>query len=120
MQTLRLKFIQQQNSRLDRLLHAFTTSRAGLSDEAYMVRDWAALPVLTREHISRAERTGRSWECWVDGERTWLFIAEMAMEPSRERGNPVLKISRHAEDGQLHDCGQWVSDKEQRWRRLGD
>jgi len=119
MQTTRtLRLLQP--SRVDRLLHAFTTSCAGLTDAAFMVRDWGSVPLVLHQQISKAERIGYSWECWVDGQRTWLYVAEMATELSRDRGCPVLKISRHEENGQLQDAGYWVSDREQRWRRLED
>ena len=105
------------SSRVDRLLHAFTTSSAGLSGAAYMVRDWATLSPALSERISKAERSGSSWECWIDGDQTWLFVADIALELFREHGSPVLKITRLRQDGQSHDAGHWVSDREHRWRR---
>ena len=108
------------SSRVDRLLHAFTTSSAGLSDAAYMIRDWAALSPPLRERISRDERSGCSWECWIDKDQTWLFVAAMALELFREHGTPVLRVTRFREDGHPHDTGHWISDQGQGWRRLAD
>jgi hypothetical protein len=37
---------------------------------------------------------------------------------SRERGSPVLLISRYGEQGELTDFGSWVCDPGGTWRRL--
>jgi hypothetical protein len=120
MQTSRTLRTIRQPSRVDRLLHAFITSSTGLSEIAYMVRDWAFLPEVLRTRITGSERSGCSWECWVDGEHTWLFIADAPPGSADERGNPVLRICRYGQDGQLQDTGHWVSDPQHRWRRLAD
>lgn len=120
MQTTRNLRSIKQLSRVDRLLHAFTTSSAGLSELAYLVRDWAELPQSLRDRVSQAERIACSWECWSDQPDFWLFTADMALPLSRERGSPVLRICRFREDGQLHDAGHWVSDRELRWRKIAD
>jgi hypothetical protein len=120
MQTTRTLRLIRQPSRADRLLHAFITGSAGLSETAYMVRDWAVLSEVLRTRITEDERRGCSWECWVDGEHTWLFVADLSMALWRERGRPVLRVCRYREDGDLQDTGHWMSDPAQRWRRINE
>lgn len=83
-----------------------------------MIRDWADLTETLRTQIRQSERSGGSWECWVDGTQTWLFVASLAPDLSSEHGRPVLHVGRFRDDGRLLEAARWVADTSQRWRRL--
>jgi len=118
-ETLRLKRIQLP-THVDELLHAFVRSAGIVPEDAYMVRDRNSLTEGIRDRILKAERNGRSWECWSDSIHTWLFTAEMSLDQSRERGTPVLQVSQFDEEGQLQETGSYVSDQRARWGRCSD
>jgi hypothetical protein len=37
-----------------------------------------------------------------------LFTAEMFLPLSRERGNPVLRVNRYNDCGELMEAGDWL------------
>jgi len=39
----------------------------------------------------------------------------MALPLSRERGAPVLRVSRYKETGELTEVGAWTPDRDGRW-----
>ncbi|MGH8141080.1 MAG: hypothetical protein ACREU2_00965 [Steroidobacteraceae bacterium] len=119
METLRLKLIQQP-SHVDRLLSSLIRVMQLVPQDAYMVRERSELTDVLRDRILKAERNGCSWECWSDGKQACLFIAEMSLPLSRERGSPVLLISQYSQDGELKESSHWVTDEQERWRRSGD
>jgi len=70
--------------------------------------------------VERTAEQGRVWACWTDGHEIRLFTCEMSLPLSRERGTPVLVVSRYDEHGELQDAGTWVADPEGKWRRFAD
>jgi hypothetical protein len=118
-ETLRLKRLQEP-THVDELLHSFVQSRGLVPEDTYVVRDRSGLPEGMRDRILKAERNGQSWECWSDGNHTWLFTAEMSLAESRERGLAVLRVSQFDAEGQLQETGCYVSDQHARWGRCSD
>jgi hypothetical protein len=116
METLRLRKIQQP-SQLERLLEAFVSRGDLLPPAAYQIRDPKTVPTPLRRLVSQAVRDGQVWTCWADNFHHWLFICEMSLSLSRERGSPVLKVNRYDEAGELTEAGTWAADREGRWQR---
>jgi hypothetical protein len=119
METVRLRKIQQP-SQLERLLEAFISRGDFVPREAYQVRDPRALPAALRKVGSQAIQQGHVWSCWADNFHFWLFTCEMSLSLSRERGSPVLKVSRYDETGELTEAGTWTADGEGRWLKCAD
>jgi len=121
METVRLRKIQAP-SQLERLLVAFATRVSGLlPDDCYQVRNPLALPPqLQRVLAGEAVHNGRTWACWADNFRAWLFTCEMSLIRSRERGMPVLQISIFDEVGGLINAGTWVHAREGTWHRCNE
>jgi len=119
METLRLRKIQQP-SQLERLLEAFVSRGDLLPPAAYQIRDPKTVPSPLRRLVSQAVRDGQVWTCWADNFHHWLFICEMSLSLSRERGVPVLLVSRYAERGELEDSASWVAYADGKWFRCPD
>lgn len=119
MQTLRLRTLQQP-SLVERLLQEFVRCARALPADAREIRDRSELPSKVQRLIIQATNAGQAWSCWTDDYRTWLFIGEMSMPLSRERGSPVLQVKQYMQDGSLTDAASWVADRTSRWRRCVD
>lgn len=117
METVRLRAIQEQPSRIERLLVAFALRSGIVSPHAHMVRDQRLMPAVLQGVIFRAMRQDRAWCAWKDNSRTWLLTCEMLLDRSRECGSPVLDVQLYGEDGALEDSASWAVDKEGKWAR---
>jgi hypothetical protein len=85
-----------------------------------MVRDQRLMPAALQGVIFRAMRKDRAWCAWKDNSRIWLLTCEMLLDPSRERGSPVLNVHLYGEDGELKDSASWAVDNDGKWcRRSG-
>ena len=116
METVRLRAIQQP-SRVERLLVAFALRSGIVNPDGYMLRDQRAVPAALQGVIFQAMREERAWCAWKDDSRVSLLICEMLLEPSRERGSPVLNVQLYDEGGELKDDAWWLVDHEGEWRR---
>lgn len=116
METMRLRTIQQP-SQLDALLESFVRSRGQVPADAHRVLDRSELPGALQRVAIRARKSGHAWAAWGDGPRLWFFTAEMSLDLSRERGQPVLQVTAHAEDGQIVESGPWVRVRDGQWQR---
>lgn len=108
METLRLRRIQQP-SYLERLLEALIARGSLVPAEAYQIRDPGAVPLALRRIVAKAVEEGHVWSCWADNFHFWLFACEMSLSLSRERGSPVLNVSRYDEAGELTEAGPWAA-----------
>ena len=119
METLRLRRIQEP-SRVERLLDAYVSRSSLVPPDACQIRDPSAVPVSLRAVLVRAREQGQIWSCWANPSRLWLFTCDMSLDLSRERGAPVLHVSRYSEDGRLDDSGTWLVDPRGQWTRCAD
>lgn len=117
METVRLRAIQEQPSRVERLLVAFALRSGIVSPDAHMVRDQRLMPAVLQGIIFRAMRNDRAWCACKDNSRIRLLTCEMLLDPSRERRSPVLNVHLYGEGGDLKDCASWAVNDEGRWRR---
>jgi hypothetical protein len=83
---------------------------------ARKVPDRSELPSTLQKLIFQSIKGGRVWSAWVDEDRIWLFIAEMSLEPSRERGCPALQVSTYREDGRIKEWRQWANLNNGTWQ----
>jgi hypothetical protein len=113
MRTITLRGMQQP-SYLDTLLYSLVMELGVLPGDAYPVREREKLPLSLRRLVGMATHVGRSWGCWTDGRRHWLFIAELPLT----RGKPVLQLDRYNEAGDLRDTSNWYCDNNDQWHRV--
>ena len=119
METLRLRRIQEP-SRVERLLDACISRTTMLPPGSYQLRDPGEFPPSLKSVVSRASSLGETWSCWAHGARIWLFVCEMSLALSRERGAPVLLVRQYNEDGEVADSGTWRFDGVSAWTRCAD
>lgn len=119
METLKLRRIQEP-SKVGRLLQAYISRTITLPDGSYPVREARELPPRLTSLVSRANAQGETWSCWAHHSRIWLFICEMSLTLSRERGAPVLRVRQYDEDAELRDSGTWRYAPVGTWTRLAD
>src|SRR5579862_8567270 len=107
----------QQPSHIDGLLRSLVKSLAVLPDESNVVTKPSELPSALQRVVGQAIKSGQSWMAWQDnGVHVWLFVAEMSMPLSRERGSPVLEMKHYQGDG-LKETAYWVVDRQANWQR---
>ena len=119
METLRLRRIQEP-SQVERLLDGFISRSVSLPSGAYAVRDTWELPNTLRGIVAQAAARGETWLCFSRGSQVWLFICEMSLALSRERGVPVLLVRQYDEDARVKDSGTWRCDPLGTWTRCID
>jgi len=119
METVRLRKLQQPSG-VERLLEAYVADSGLLPKGANQIRDRSDLPKELRRILVQATRLGRVWACWAHDVHTWLFTAEMSLSLSRERGTPVLQVSRYRDDGTLETAACWMTDAAGKWHRCAD
>ena len=119
METLRLRRIQEP-SRVERLLDGYISRTTSLPQGSYQLRDSRALPQSLKTVVARAAAQGETWACWAHGSHLWLFICEMSLALSRERGAPVILVRQYNEDGDVTDSGTWRFDAAGSWTRCAD
>jgi hypothetical protein len=117
METLRLRGIQNP-SHVGQLLEALVEQGTLLPGDMHQIQDAAVLSHQLRAVVARAVDEGRVWACWMDAHETHLFTCEMSLPLSRERGTPVLLVSRYDDKAELKDSGTWFADPQGKWRRL--
>lgn len=119
METRTLRKLQQPSG-VEELLDAYIADSGLLPRGAHQIRDRAELSQELRRIVVLATHTGQAWACWTRNAQTWLFTAEMSLDLSRERGTPVLQISRYGDDGVLEGFGCWMADQKGKWHRCAD
>jgi hypothetical protein len=119
METLRLQTLQK-SSHIERLLRSLVKS-LGVVPEG-MDASWnrSDLPWALQQVVIRAGKEGQSWCAWTDrGFQAWLFVGEMSLLLSRQRGSPVLRVKHYRESG-LREAAAWLVDRQGNWHRCVD
>ncbi len=117
-ETLRLRSLQQP-SHIERLLENLISHSELVPPGAYPVRDLKSVPRELRGTAIQAMEQGRVWSCWEHTSHNWMFVGEMSLALSRERGRPVLKVDV-LDDRGFRDSGLWMADRDGKWSRCGD
>ena len=107
----------QDPSEVERLLQLCIASAGLLPQDAQPIRAPESVPPEVRRLLTQASERGWVWCCFAQGERTWLFTAEMSLPLSRQRGTPVLQI-RCYNDELIESIGTWTTDPRGAWHRL--
>jgi hypothetical protein len=116
MDTARLRAIQHP-ANAEELLENFVRRQANLPrDTRRLMRERELTPSLGVV-VQRATRAGYIWRAFTDDRLTWMFVAELSLERSRERGRAVLSVMRYDEHGALEERADWVQVKADSWQR---
>jgi hypothetical protein len=116
MDTMRLRAIQHPSNG-EELLENFVQRQARLPrDSRRLIRSREMTPALASVAV-KAEQGGYVWRAFTDDRLTWMFVAEISLERSRERGRPVLTVVRYDEHGRLEERADWVQLRSDTWQR---
>lgn len=116
MQTMRLRTLQRPSG-LEMLLESLVLSQNWVPLDSPHVGDRSELPSVLRKLVIRAIKSEGAWRAWSNHDGIRLFLAEMSLELSRERGCPVLKVHYYDETGRLEMYSLWAQPAEGAWRR---
>ena len=117
MQTLRMKAMQIPSGTLGLLESFASTVMHAASPDSRPLRTLSELPPAHRDRIGRGQDQQYIWYAWDDGKRVRLVTGALALEPSRERGRPVLEVRIYDENALLEESGSWVRTRVDTWER---
>jgi hypothetical protein len=116
MDTARLRAIQHP-LRAEELLESFVRCVARLPRDARRLPSARELVPHAARIAAAAEAAGGQWRAFTDERLTWIFVGDISLERSRERGRPVLTVARYDEHGQLEERSEWVRVHDDVWQR---
>src|SRR5262245_9562678 len=113
---MRLRTLQQP-SQLESMLGSLVVAQRWIPDDAPCVEDRSELPSHLQKLVILAVKAEGAWRAWMSHDGIRLFVAEMSLELSRERGRPVLKVSYYNDEARLQAYGLWVQLADGGWNR---
>jgi len=116
MRTMKLRTLQEPSA-LEILLGSLVASQHWVTAEAPRISERRDLPSALQKLTIKAVKGDGAWQAWTCYDGIRLFIAEMSMDLSRERGYPVLKVSYYNDEAQLQKYGVWVQLTDGGWRQ---
>ena len=106
---LTMKFrAMRRPSYLEGMLRSLVTNRGWVLPDAETILDPGELPPALAKLATDAENTGGVWRAWLTRDGRRLFVAELSVELSRERGVPVLQVHYCNDDGALQEYSTWA------------
>jgi ABC-type branched-subunit amino acid transport system substrate-binding protein len=116
MHTMKLLAIQQP-SRLETLLESLVANQNWVPPDARPITDHSELSSALQKLAIKVANSEGAWRAWASYDGVRLFIAEMSLELSRERGCPVLQVSYYTDAGRLQLYSLWVQPADGGWRQ---
>ena len=107
----------QLPSRLESLLDSLVVNQRWVPADVPRVTDRSELSAASQKLAIRAVEADGAWRAWRSHDGIRLFVTEMSMALSRERGRPVLKVSYYNDEGRLQQYSLWVQLKDDVWSR---
>jgi hypothetical protein len=116
MKTTTLRTLQHP-SRLGTLLESLVTGQQWVSPGAPRLVAQTELPAALQRLAVNVVRVDGAWRAWTSYDGIRLFIAEISLELSRERGRPALKISYYNDLGELQKYSHWILLSNDAWQQ---
>ncbi len=116
METIKLR-TPQLPSQLELLLDSLVMNQHWVPADVPRVTDRSELSAASQKLAIKAVEADGTWRAWRSHDGIRLFIAEMSMELSRERGRPALKVSYYNDEGRLQQYSLWVQLTDGGWQR---
>lgn len=117
MRTMKLRTLQEPSA-LETLLGSLVASQHWVTAEAPRISKLSDLPSALQKLTTKAIKGDGAWQAWTSYDGIRLFIAEMSMDLSRERGYPVLKVNYYNDKAQLLKYSVWVQLTDGGWRQI--
>lgn len=115
MQTMKFGAMRRP-SYLENLLRSLVRSRGWVVPEAEPIQDSGELPSALQKLATDAETTSGVWRAWLNPDGRRLFVAELSVDLSRERGHPVLLVHYYNDGGALEEFSAWAHLADGAWR----
>jgi hypothetical protein len=115
-QTMKLRTLQKP-TRVEVMLKSLVTSNNWVSSRDQLIHEPSDLPAALQKLARKSAKGDGSSLAWLRRDGVRLFVGEMSLELSKERGCPVLQVRQHSEDGALQDYSIWVQLTEGTWKR---
>jgi hypothetical protein len=116
MQTMKLRTLQRP-SQLETLLESLVMSQNWVPAGAPVVTDRSELPSALQKLAIKAVNSDGAWRAWQCHDGARLFVTEMSMDLSRERGCPALKVNYYNDQGRLQHYSLWIKLPTGDWQR---
>jgi hypothetical protein len=116
MQTMKLRAYQRPSG-LELLLDSLVTSQNWVSADAPHVADRSELSSALQRLAIQASKGEGTWRAWVSHDGVRLFVTEMSMALSRERGCPALNVRYYNDQARLQSYTMWVQSTDGAWQR---
>jgi hypothetical protein len=107
----------QRPSRLELLLDSLVIAQKWVHVGADRIGDRSELPSVLQKLAMTAVKGEGTWRAWVAHDGIRLFVTEMSLDLSRERGCPVLKVTSYEDRGRLLNFSLWVQLADGAWHR---
>ncbi len=107
----------QRPSRLELLLDSLVAAQNWVPDGVPRIGDRSELPSVLQKLAVAAVKGEGAWRAWVAHDGIRLFVTEMSLDLSRERGCPVLKVHFYDDRGRLLKFSLWVQLADGGWHR---
>jgi hypothetical protein len=119
METMRLRAIQQPGH-AGELLDGFIVAEGNLPDDAReLIEERRLTPTLEKLALRELD-AGCVWRAWTDDRDMWLWVCEVSLVRSRERGLPVMDVRRYDQSGSIEQSGTWVRVRLNNWQRCNE
>jgi hypothetical protein len=113
---MKLRTLQAPTA-LESLLGSLVASQHWVAAEAPRIFERSDLPPALKKLTVKAAKGDGAWQAWTSYDGIRLFIVEMPLDLSRERGYPVLKVSFYNDQAQLQRYSVWVQLPDGGWRQ---
>jgi hypothetical protein len=118
MRTLQLRTLQAPTA-LEGLLGSLVASQHWVTAESPRIFKRSDLPTALQKLTNKAVKGDGAWLAWTGYDGIRLFIVEMSLDLSRERGYPVIKVNYYNDKAQLLKYSVWVQLTDGGWRQIG-
>jgi hypothetical protein len=119
METMRMRAIQNPGD-AEVLLDSFVRQEGHLPRDVRRLVKTSELTPSLEKLAHRSLDDGYVWRAWTDDRAMWMWIGEMSLARSRERGLPVMEVWRYDEFAQMEERGTFVRVSQDRWQRCNE
>ncbi len=116
MQTMKLRAMQHPGHAVQ-LLDSYIRREGRLPRDSQRLTQGSQLTPSLEKLAERSTEDGNVWRAWSDDRAIWLWTCEVSLDRSRERGMPVMEVSRYDEFGGIEESGTWVCLGNDNWQR---
>jgi hypothetical protein len=117
MQTMKLR-AYQRSGRLETSLDSLVRSQKWAPPEGVRITDRTALSAVLQKLAIKATKSSEgAWAAWRCQDGVRMFVIEMPLELSRERGCPTFTVTYYDDNGRLQRYSLWLHQADETWQQ---